>query len=73
MKWEKMIIELMETASIMKMADLYKELDLIEKDEGPMRYLRKEIVMNELKKRNGMRHLSLEKAREACERRQYNV
>ena len=67
---EKKILDLMEIVSYLQLGEIYDELELTETEGYSMPYLMREILMNELKKRRGERHIDLETARKHLERKQ---
>ena len=61
---EKVIIEMMERASAMTLEEMEEVFEEAKRDDYPFRYLMKEVFQNELNKRNGVRHISLEKVKQ---------
>lgn len=67
---EMKIVEMMEYASNMQMGELKDELEMARTSNDPLAVLTIEIVKNEINKRKGKRHLTLEAARKYVERMQ---
>ena len=66
---EKMIIQLMETAMSMETDKLIEEKENIMTSDYPFRYLMKEVLQNEINRRNGTRHLPLDKVKKYMKKR----
>lgn len=65
---EKKIIDMMEIVSYMQMGELRDELELAEKANDPLSCLVKTVVQNEINKRKGKRHITLEHAKRYYEK-----
>lgn len=64
---EKAIIQMMEIAYNMTIEEMEENFEEAYKSETPSRYLMKEIFQNEINRRNGKRHISLEKVKKIYE------
>lgn len=69
LKMEKMIIELMEFVTLLTKREINDEMKLVENGECAMPYLMREILQNEINRREGKRHLDHRKARKDLERK----
>lgn len=67
---EKKIVHMMEIVSYMQMGELRDELEMARNSKDPLSCLVITVVQNEIDKRKGKRHLTLEKAKEYVERLQ---
>ena len=67
---EKKIVDMMEIVSYLQMGELRDELEMARKSNDPLSCLVITVVQNEIDKRKGKRHLTLEKAKEYVERLQ---
>lgn len=62
---EKVIIQMMEIAQKMTIEEMESNLEEAHRNESASRYLMKEVFQNEVNRRNGIRHISLESAKKA--------
>lgn len=67
---EKRIIEMMEIAMGLTVEEMESTLEDAKRGELPFRYLMKEVFQNEVNRRNGKRHLPLDKVKKIYEEKQ---
>lgn len=64
---EKVIISMMEMALPMTIEEMEETYETAYRNDESFKYLMREVFVNEINRRNGKRHLSLEKVKEIYE------